>query len=161
MSTTTTTRPTTPARRRGPHPALQVVALAVVAALLAVLVHTWATRPAPGPGTMPTNQQMESTLGVRFSRVAVVADGGLVQVSYVVLDSDKATRFQDDRANLPVLSNPDTGASTKHVALMKQGHSLPVGQSFYFVYQDNGTVRAHDHATLTTHGLTLTDIPVQ
>ncbi len=108
---------------------------------------------------MPTDQRMEQQLGVRFSRVAVVADGGLVQVTYVVLDSDKATRFQDDRADLPVLTNPDTGASTKRVALMKQGHSLPVGQSFYFVYQNDGTVRSHDEATITTHGLTLTGVP--
>ena len=110
---------------------------------------------------MPTNQQMEEQLGVRFSHVAVVADGGLVQVSYVILDADKATRFQDDRAELPVLTNPDTGASTRRVALMKQGHSLPVGRSFYFVYQNDGTVHPHDLATLTTHGLTLRGIPVE
>lgn len=140
---------------------IQAVALLVVVALVALLLHNLSARPAAAEPVMPTSQQMESQLGVRFSRVAVVADGGLVQVTYVILDSDKATRFQDDRANLPVLTNPDTGATTKRVALMKQGHSLPVGQSYYFVYQNDGTVRAHDHATIATHGLTLADIPVE
>ncbi len=110
---------------------------------------------------MPTNSAMESALGVRFSRLAVVGDGGLVQVSYVILDSDKATRFQDDRVSLPVLKNEGSGASTKRVALMKQGHSLPVGQTFYFVYNNAGTVHPHDTASLTAHGMILSGIEVQ
>ncbi|GAA1892721.1 hypothetical protein [Lapillicoccus jejuensis] len=153
-----TTAPTASRRR---HHVVQAVALLVVATLLGLVVHTLAGRRAAAEPAMPTDQRMEQQLGVRFSRVAVVADGGLVQVSYVVLDSDKATRFQDDRANLPVLANPGTGASTQHVALMKQGHSLPVGQSFYFVYQNNGTVHPHDQATISTHGLSLTGVPVE
>jgi len=139
----------------------QAAALLVVAALLGWVVHNLTAHSAVAAAVMPTNASMEQTLGVRFSRVSVVADGGLVQVSYVILDSDKATRFQDDQKNLPVLTNPKTGLSTRKVALMKQGHSLPVGQTYYFVYNNAGTVRSHDTATLTAHGQTLAGIPVE
>ena len=62
-------------------------------------------RPVPGPGQPPVPQSaaMEDALGVRFSRVAVVGDGGLLTVSYVVLDAEKATRFQSDTTHPPVL----------------------------------------------------------
>lgn len=139
----------------------QAVALLLVAALLALAVHTFASHRAVAESAMPTNASMEEALGVRFSRVAIVADGGLVQVSYVILDSDKATRFQDDQKNLPVLKNEETGAATKRVALMKQGHSLPVGQTYYFVYNNGGTVRPNDHASLTAHGMSLPGILVE
>ena len=46
---------------------------------------------------------MEAATGVRFSRVAVVGDGGLVMVEYVVLDVEKAVAFQADRAHVPTL----------------------------------------------------------
>ncbi len=139
----------------------QAIALLLVAAVLALVVHSFASHRAVAEPRMPTNAAMELALGVRFSRVAVVADGGLVQVSYVILDSDKATRFQDDHQNLPVLKNEETGVSTKRVALMKQGHSLPVGQTFYFVYNNAGTVRPSDHASVTAHGMSLVGVPVE
>ena len=43
---------------------------------------------------MPQSPAMEDQLGIRFSRVAVVGDGGLVTVTYVVLDSEKAASFR-------------------------------------------------------------------
>ncbi len=149
--------PGKPHRRR-----IQVIALVVVLALGYLVVHNVIARAsAAGASTMPANTAMEDALGVRFSRVAVVGDGGLVQVSYVILDTDKATRFQDDRANLPILTNVDTDAATRRVALMKQGHSLPVGQTFYFVYNNNGTVHPGDLAALASQGMTLSGIRVQ
>ena len=39
---------------------------------------------------------MEDALGIRISRVAVVGDGGLITMSYVVLDAEKAAKFQLD-----------------------------------------------------------------
>ena len=60
------------------------VLAAGIAALLFVLHPA-----AHAAGAFPQSASMEQRLGVRFSRVAVVGDGGLITLSYVVLDSEK------------------------------------------------------------------------
>ena len=152
LPSATTHRP----RRR-----IQVVALLVVALLGTVVVHNLSVRPAQAEPVVPTSAALEDALGVRFSRVAVVGDGGLVEVSYLVLDSEKATRFQSRTAEPPVLANVATGSSTKRVSLMKQGHSLRVGQTYYLVYRDSGVLRSGDQASLTAQGIALTGIQAQ
>ncbi len=138
----------------------QTFAFILVAVLVALLVHNLNTKSAAAEPVVPTSAAMEQATGVRFSRIAVVGDGGLVEVSYAVLDADKATRFQSDQAHPPVLTNESTGASTKRVALMKQGHTLREGQTYYFLYNNDGTVHGGDQAKLEAGGTTLTGFPV-
>ncbi|HEY8302797.1 MAG TPA: hypothetical protein VIG48_12935 [Jatrophihabitans sp.] len=110
---------------------------------------------------VPTSSAMEQQLGVRFSRVAVVADGGLVTVFYVVLDSEKASVFESDAAHRPVLVSESRHRSTAHVALMKQGHTLREGQTYYLVYDNSGaTLRPGEQVTITWGGLRLRHVPV-
>lgn len=139
----------------------RLLAFALVAVALAVLGHNLSARYASGAPVAPTSTAMEKATGVRFDRIAVVGDGGLLEVSYTVLDADKATRFQSDQAHLPVLTNETSGASTKRVALMKQGHTLRVGQDYYFIYHNEGAVRSGDLATITAAGASLAGFPVQ
>lgn len=136
-------------------------ALLGVLALLVLLVHNLTVTSASGRPVAPTSAAMEDATGVRFNRIAVVGDGGLVEVSYTVLDADKATRFQSDQAHPPVLTNEGTGVATKRVALMKQGHTLVAGQIYYFVYHNEGTVHAADRATVAAGGATLAGFPVE
>ena len=109
---------------------------------------------------MPTNAAMEQTLGIRFTRVAVVGDGGLVEAAYVVLDPEKASRFQADTAHPPTLQSEARNASTKRVSLMRQGHQMRAGQTYYFVYRNGGVVEAGETASLVYGNLSLTHIPV-
>ncbi len=139
----------------------QAIALVLVAVLLTFIVHNLNAKPASGEPVVPTSIAMEQATGVRFNRVAVVGDGGLVEVSYLVLDADKASRFQSDQAHPPVLTDEETGKSTKRVALMKQGHILVVGQTYYFVYSNSGTVHAAGRASIEAGGTTLAGFPVQ
>jgi hypothetical protein len=112
-------------------------------------------------GSMPHSGAMEAQLGVRVSRVAVVADGGLLTVSYVVLDSEKAQRFQADRAHPPVLTSESRPQSTKRVSLMKQGHALRAGQTYYLVYENTrGAIRSGEHVTIGYGRLRLRHVPV-
>src|SRR4051794_15739603 len=94
-----------------------IVAL-VVAALLALVVrNAVVTIASHHTHVAPQSAAMEDKLGIRINRVAVVEDGGLVTLSYVVLDSDKAQRFQANQTNPPVITTKR--GAIKHVSLMK------------------------------------------
>ena len=139
---------------------LVVVVLLVVAAVAAG--HTVLSRvTSVSSRPVPQSAQIESALGVRFSRVAVVADGGLITVSYVVLDAEKAKRFQADQTHPPVLTSEARTLSTKRVSMMKQGHDLRAGQTYYLVYQNTqGALRADESTRIDAGSFQLKHFPV-
>lgn len=147
--------------RRTSRRQLRWAVIAVLVLLVAVIVSNLAQSRAQASRAVPQSAAMEKALGVRFSRVAVVADGGLVTVSYVVLDPEKASRFQLDGANPPVLHSEARGISTSRVSLMKQGHSLRAGQTYYLVYQNTrGALRPNEQASIDAGGYHLPHVPV-
>ena len=147
--------------RRMTRKPLRWLVIAVLTILVALIIGNVAQSRAQASGSMPQNAAMEKALGVRFSRVAVVADGGLVTVSYVVLDPEKASRFQLDGAHPPVLHSEARGLSTSRVSLMKQGHTLRAGQTYYLVYQNTrGALRPHEQVSIDAGALHLRHVPV-
>lgn len=135
--------------------------IAVLAVLLAIIISNVAQSRAQASRAVPQNAAMEKALGVRFSRVAVVADGGLITVTYVVLDPEKAARFQLDGAHPPVLHSEARRLSTRRVSLMKQGHTLRAGQSYYLVYQNTkGALRTNEQVSIDTGSQQLRHVPV-
>ncbi|BEP15024.1 hypothetical protein acdb102_33350 [Acidothermaceae bacterium B102] len=113
------------------------------------------------PHTMPQNAAMEAQLGIRFSQVAVVGDGGLLTLTYVVLDSEKASAFQNDVAHPPILHSELRQGSASRVSLMKQGHSLRAGQKYYLVYEDPADLIRHNEKIEIDYGsLSLKHVPV-
>ena len=150
-----------PSRDGRSRTALAVVAVLVVAVL--GLVGARALRAGDDdPGRpVPQSAEMETALGVRMSRVAVVGDGGLVTLSYVVLDVDKASRFQADTKHPPVLRSEARDGSTSRVSIMRQGHINRAGATYYFVYQNTGgALRAGEDVTIEYAGLRLEHVPV-
>jgi hypothetical protein len=138
-----------------------VVVLALLALLVALIFGNLIQSRAQANPTVPQNAAMEKTLGVRFSRVAVVADGGLITVSYVVLDPEKASRFQLDGAHPPVLHSEARALSTNRVSLMKQGHTLRAGQTYYLVYQNTkGALQPNEQVSIDAGALHLRHVPV-
>jgi hypothetical protein len=112
-------------------------------------------------GSFPQSPAIEDQYGVRFSRVAVVGDGGLITLTYVVLDSEKATRFQSDVQHPPELRSEARDGGTKRVSIMKQGHTLRAGQTYYLVYQNTkGALRHGEDATIRLGDLSLVHAPV-
>jgi hypothetical protein len=110
---------------------------------------------------IPQSASMEQRLGVRFSRIAVVGDGGLITVSYVVLDSEKATVFQADRDHPPVLYSDARPLSTQRVSIMRNGHLMRPGATYYFVYENTrGALQPGETATIEYGGLRLSGFPV-
>ncbi|MDQ1727222.1 MAG: hypothetical protein QOK14_1267 [Frankiaceae bacterium] len=149
-----------PTGRRSRRPYVRVLVIVVVVAAVAMIGRNlWVSHIQHVSHDVPQSAAMEDKLGVRFSRVAVVADGGLVTLSYVVLDPEKAQRFQAATTTPPVLVSGK--GSLSHVALMKQGHAMRAGQSYYLVYQDtNSAVRDGDRIEITYGDLRLADVPV-
>jgi hypothetical protein len=137
----------------------------VLAAALLLAGASWSAyvlaRPAPHGTAFPQNAAMEDQFGVRFSRVAVVGDGGLITLTYVVLDSEKASRFQSDTAHPPVLYSESRHGSTRRISVMKQGHTLRAGQTYYLVYQNtDGALKRGERVTIVDGGARLKHAPV-
>ncbi|HZC52733.1 MAG TPA: hypothetical protein VE441_09580 [Mycobacterium sp.] len=137
-----------------------IAVLAVVLAGIGVGGYALA-RPEPRSTTVPQSAAMENQLGVRFSRVAVVGDGGLITLTYVVLDSEKASRFQSDTAHPPALRSESRDLQTTRVSLMKQGHTLLDGQNYYLVYENTrGALKPGERVTIVYGALRLAHVPV-
>jgi hypothetical protein len=138
-----------------------VILIAVLAVGLAAAGFAVAKVASSGSDKFPQSAAIENQYGVRFSRIAVVGDGGLITLTYVVLDSEKATRFQADVQHPPELKSEDRDGGTKRVSVMKQGHSLRAGQTYYLVYQNTkGALRHGEKATVQLGSLSLPHAPV-
>lgn len=111
---------------------------------------------------VPHDGQLEAQLGVRFTQAAVVGDGGLVELRYVVLDTQKASAFQNDTKHPPRLRNERSGKLAWRAALMKQGHELRPGQSYYLLYLNNGgAIKRGDTIEITSGQRRLAHVPVR
>lgn len=149
--------PAAPSRRT----VLRVAGLVVLLVVVTLVARGLLAARGDTARVVPQSSAMEATFGVRFSRVAVVGDGGLVTVSYVVLDTAKATTFQSDTAHPPVLRSEARGASTVRVAMMRQGHALRAGATYYLLYQNTaGALRSGEEVTIERSGLSLPHVPV-
>ncbi|MEU8261754.1 hypothetical protein AB0C02_14180 [Micromonospora sp. NPDC048999] len=111
---------------------------------------------------VPQDGQLESVLGIRFTQAAVVGDGGLVELRYVVLDTQKASAFQNDTKHPPRLRNERSGKLAWRAALMKQGHELRPGQSYYLLYLNNdNAIKRGDKIEITSGQRRLAHVPVR
>jgi hypothetical protein len=140
-------------------------ALVIVLALAFVAALGW--RQAGGadarpPYQVPTSADMENKLGVRFVQAAVVADGGLVELRYVVLDTQKATRFQSDTKHPPFLKSERRNGTAWRAALMRQGHQLQPGQSYFLLYLNNhNAIRSGETLEIDAGDKRLVNVPVR
>ncbi|HEY0451576.1 hypothetical protein [Actinophytocola sp.] len=139
------------------------LSILLVAAVIAVLVWQMApTAEARKPYQVPQDPAMESSLGIRIKQIAVVGDGGLVEVRYTVLDGQKASRFQNNTHHPPVLRSERRSGDVYRTALMKQGHQLRPGQTYYILYLNNhNTVRSGESVEVTAGNTHLRHVPVR
>jgi len=111
---------------------------------------------------VPHNGQMEGALGVRFTQAAVVADGGIVEIRYVVLDTQKGSAFQNDIKHPPLLKSERNGKIAWRAALMKQGHELRPGQTYYILYLNNANaIKRGDKIEIAAGPNKLAHVPVR
>jgi hypothetical protein len=144
-----------------------VVRIAVLAVLVlgfaaALIWRVQSPADARRPYQVPEDGQIESSLGIRIQQAAVVADGGLVEIRYTVLDGEKASRFQNDVHHPPVLRSERRQGDVYRAALMKQGHELRPGQTYYILYLNNGNaIRSGETLDVEANGFHLPHVPVR
>ena len=141
--------------------AILVVALAL--ACTVTIVWRFGEFASARPGSdVPHDGAMEAALGIRFTQAAVVADGGLVEIRYVVLDTQKGSAFQNDVKHPPQLKNERNGKVAWRAALMKQGHELRPGQTYYILYLNNhNAIHRGDKIRIEAGSHRLAHVPVR
>ena len=138
-----------------------LIATALAGALLvaAIGIGFIGRHPGGAAGVMPTNAAIEAKWGIRISRVAVTADGGLVDVRFVVIDPDKALAMMQDPANLPILHPVGAKVTIDSIAQMAARHDLTPGQTYFLLYRNTGgAMRSGGHLSLTFGTLVLGDV---
>jgi hypothetical protein len=116
----------------------------------------------------PTNGTIEDRWGVRFTAVNVLADGGVLEVRYIVLDPAKGGRLNSaNLSDLPYLKAEDTGKEVRGYSLMFHLHANHVpnevdGRNYSLIFgNSNGAIHSGGTVTLTlADGLRLEHVPV-
>jgi hypothetical protein len=141
----------------------RAVAVLLAAGLVAAVGYRFAGSATARPRyDVPHDGQLEGALGVRFTQAAIVADGGLVEIRYVVLDTQKGSAFQNDVRHPPVLKNEKNGKTAWRAALMKQGHELRPGQTYYILYLNNQhAIHPGDTIRIEAGAYRLAHVPVR
>jgi len=114
------------------------------------------------------NPTIEERWGIRFTAVNVLADGGIVELRYIVIDPAKGARIHSGKlADLPQIRADDTGKTIRSNSLMFHVHfdhtpTNAEGRSYSIIY-GNADGAAHIGGTVTlvlADGLRLERIPV-
>jgi hypothetical protein len=116
----------------------------------------------------PTSAAIEDKWGVRFTAINVLADGGMVELRYLVLDPTKGGRIHSGNvADLPYLHAEASGLEVRSQSLMfhvHTDHAGPdvVGRAYSLIYgNSNGAVRMNGLVTIVLpDGLRLEHVPV-
>jgi hypothetical protein len=118
--------------------------------------------------TFPSSPTIENRWGIRFTAVNVLADGGVVEVRYIVLDPAKAGRIHSGKlTDLPYIRADDTGKEVHSYSLMFHVHfdHTPTnvdGRAYSIVFgNSDGAARMGGTVTLIlADGLRLEHVPV-
>jgi hypothetical protein len=100
--------------------------------------------------------------GVRVIRVAVSGDGGLVDLRYQVVDSEKANAVHDP-ATPPVVIDEGSGALISRPFMGHIHSGRPkVGLTYYVIFENTGTIiRRGSRVTVRLGNARLAHVPVQ
>ena len=153
--------------RRRPRGHWVLLAASVVVALaggIPLLLSQLSGSRAPGVRVTPlvSAAGLVQRSGVRVVRVALSGDGGLLDVRYQVVDSDKAESIHD-AATPPLLIDERTGAVVNGL-LMGHIHSNrpKVGLTYYLIFENPGSIVRHGgRVTVQLGDARLAHVPVR
>jgi hypothetical protein len=123
---------------------------------------------APAASKMPTSGAIENAWGIRFTNVNILADGGMVELRYEVVDAAKGGRIHRDATlkDMPVLISEATGQQVSSHDLMFHIHrGMGVhdeGRAYSIVFGNaNFAIRQGSLVTIRmSDGLVLQHVPV-
>jgi hypothetical protein len=109
----------------------------------------------------PTDRKVEAASGIRVLGAHVVGSGGIIELTYQVLNPAKASIVEGDVNKTPLLTDVGTGEELHDTAAMRHGHNMrPAGTYFLLYYNKGNVVGPGDHIDVTINGTTLKDVPV-
>ena len=159
-----------PAARSSVRTALVVLTLAVLFAAV-LFIRGWrpmSSDSTPRPASsatvpaMPTSPTIEAKYGVRFLGVDVTAGGGMIQVRYQVLDSDKTDAIHS--ADLTPFVVDSHGTKYADPGMVGHSHvtkSKSPGMTDYILLANaGGTVQRGSVVTIKVGDLELRNVPV-
>jgi hypothetical protein len=132
-------------------------------------VNPFASHPAAAVHpAMPASAAIEAAWGIRFTAVNLIADGGMVEVRYEVVDAAKGGRIHRDTTlkDLPVVVTDPGGQQVSSKDLMFHIHrgagGHDEGRAYSIVYGNaGGVVKPGTWVTLRmSDGLVLRRVPV-
>ncbi len=116
----------------------------------------------PAAVVMPTSPQIEAKYGIRFTGVDVTASGGMIEIRYQVLDTDKTSAIhQADAAPFVV-----DGSGVKYADPGMVGHShvgkdkTPGTSDYILLANAKGGVKPGATVTVKVGDLELHNVPV-
>jgi len=112
-------------------------------------------------GPVPVSRAVEAASGIRVLAAHVVGSGGIVELTYQVLEPTKLGIVEGDPTKTPSITNPASGQTLIKTAGMRAGHATrPAGTYFLLYYNKSGAVRPGDKIDVTIAGTTLAGVPV-
>ena len=94
------------------------------------------------PGQPATEAAVQDKYGIRITHLAVLADGGLIDFRFQVLDPDKAAPLFE-LENRPLLYVEASGLKVDSLYHPPHGHTIVAGKSQYFIYNNHqGAIRS-------------------
>jgi hypothetical protein len=101
------------------------------------------------PGTMPISDEIEEKFGVRFTFLAVTAEGGMAELRYRVIDEDKAANFGHFTETAPMLIDDETGKIVDVTIMGLHNHRAEPGRMYYILYRNTeGAVKSGHPVTI-------------
>jgi len=106
--------------------------------------------------TIPLSPEIEEKFGIRFTYLAVTANGGMVDLRYRVVDSEKAKNFGHDSETAPMLVAEKSGKTLETTIMGFHNHRVEPNHVYYVLYRNTGNaVRPGEKVTIAIGSLTL------
>ncbi|MBP8252644.1 MAG: hypothetical protein KAX40_09780 [Herpetosiphon sp.] len=117
---------------------------------------------APPSPAVPTSAEIEARWGVRISHIGVTADGGLIDLRYVVLDSAKAIMMLENLDTVPKIIAADQQTTLSLRTAHHHKGDLEVGHTYYILYRNvKGSVMPQTLVTVVIGDLKLNNFPTE
>ncbi|MFB0535361.1 MAG: hypothetical protein ACETWR_10290 [Anaerolineae bacterium] len=114
----------------------------------------------PPANVMPINPALEEKYGIRFTFLAVTADGGLLDLRYRVLDVGKAKNFGHYTETTPMLIAEDSGRTVQTTAMGMHNHRVEAGYTYHILYRNTANaIKSGSKVTVAIGDLKLEHFP--
>jgi hypothetical protein len=143
-----------------------LVPLLSVAAVLgfAAIHRSHAARASPraaAAAAVPQSSAIEERFGIRITRLGLTANGGMLDLRFIVLEPEKAAQIGHSVLALPRLIAEDHHVQMNTAQLMLHLHYLRRGTSYYMLFRNDGNLlHQGDHVGVKIGGLVLSHLTV-